>query len=228
MKWFFSISVSILLILSACSQEEEMVDMDKDMGILEEGYEPYQLMILYPGIMDNSIEQVEGDLGGKPVLAGKTNKNELVLLVPELPTGTHNLKLKIGGETRIWEVWIQNEGNVIPDVDDFWKRYFEGSEVIFDSLANLPELDYYTEEALVWSKFFQSQLSTLTQSEKNELVYILYRNLLGSLSQFSFEPWLEYGNCLNTFYWLYYHNFADEGEYQREKTAKLLYLPASK
>lgn len=228
MKRFFSISVAILLFLSSCNQDEEMVDKDKDMGIIERGYEPYQLMIVYPGMMDNSIEQVEGDLGGKPVVAGKTNKNELVLLVPELPTGTYNLKLKIGDENRIWEVWIQNDGKVIPDVDDFWPSYFEGSKVIFDSLSNLPELDYYTEEALIWSKFFQSKLSTLTQSEKNELVYILYRNLLGSLSQFSFEPWQDYGYCLNNNFWLFYHNSADEGESQRENTAKLLYLPASR
>ncbi|HSF54044.1 MAG TPA: fibrobacter succinogenes major paralogous domain-containing protein, partial [Algoriphagus sp.] len=135
---------------------------------------------------------------------------------------------KIGGETRIWEVWIQNEGNVIPDVDDFWKRYFEGSEVIFDSLTNLPELDYYTEEALLWSKFFQAQLSTLTQSEKNELVYILSRSSLSSLEYFSFEPWMEYGNCLNANYSIYSRNSDDGGEYQREKAGKFLYLPSSK
>lgn len=231
MKWFFLISVSILLILSACSQDEEMIDMvkDKDMGMLERGYEPYQLMIVvYPGMMDNSIQQVEGDLGGEPVVAGKTNKNELVLLVPELPTGTYSLKLKIGDENRIWEVWIENDGKVIPDVDDFWKRYFEGSEVIFDSLANLPELDYYTEEALLWSKFFQSQFSTLTQSEKNELAYILSRSSLSSLAYFSFKPWMEHGNCLNSNYSIYSRNSFDGGEYQRENSTKLLYLPASK
>lgn len=229
MKWFVFISVAIFFALSACGLEEiKEVDNDKYKGIIGNEFQSYQIRFFNPGPLDDAILSVEGEFGGVPIKAGKTDTNEIVFVVPELPAGTYQLKLKVSDETRIWDAKVGGQAIEVDDIGGFWAAYFLGSDVIYDSLKNYPRLDFYAEEAAEWSKYFETLFAGLSQNEKNELIYLIYRNGFESYIPFSFEEAGEFENCLEENFAVYALNSFEEGWYQKELKTKMVYLPSSK
>jgi uncharacterized protein (TIGR02145 family) len=229
MRWFNFLSYSFFSILLACGPEEiQELNNDKYQGVFGKEFKPHQIISFNPGPLDGSLIIFEGEFGGIPIEAGKTDKNEIVFIVPDLSTGVYQLRLEIGGENRIWDVSIEDQAIEVRNLADFWSDYFAGSATIYEGLADLPRLDYYVKEAKEWSSFFETQFSGLSQMEKDELIYIIYRNGFESFIPFSFEVSGEFENCLEENFAVYVRNSFEEGWYQKELKKKMVYLPSSK
>jgi uncharacterized protein (TIGR02145 family) len=219
----------ILFALVSCGMEEgPEPKREKYQGVLNEQYLAYQIKIFYTGPLEDNVVSVLGEFGGIPIKAGKANKNEVVFIVPNLPAGAYQLKLKIGHENRVWDVNLIDSPIEADDVADFWSVYFAGSAVINDSLENYPELRFYADDAKGWSKYFETQFSGLSQAEKSDLISVIYRNGLSNLIPFTFEAAEEFENCLKSNFSIYHRNFVEVSDEERKLKAGMVYLTPSK
>ncbi|MCL6261730.1 fibrobacter succinogenes major paralogous domain-containing protein [Aquiflexum sp. TKW24L] len=231
MRWYIFLSAIVILTLSACDVEEVPVLVkEKYIGTVRTEFVTHQIISFYPGAMeenpDDSLITFEGELGGVPISAGKTG-DVVIFVVPNLPAGTQQLKLKIGYEFRIWDVTVVDKPFEIADISGFWNEYFSGSDVINDSLKTDFRLKFYAQEAEKWTGYFKSKLSQLSPSEKNELIYIIYRNDFYKLIPYYFKVEGAFENCLEAQFAVYSKNSFDEGDSQRKLKSNMVYLPSS-
>lgn len=209
---------------------EENLEMDKTkyQGSIAKEFKSYEIRSFIPGPINDNIVTLEGEFGGTPIEAGVTDKKEIVFVVPDLPAGTYQLKLKIGDETRIWDTRVVEQPIEAGNMEGFWDNYFSGSDIIYDSLKNYPRLDFYAKDAQKWVDYFKSQFSKLSDKERNELIYLTYRNGLGSFVSFSFDASGEFENCLEENFAIYAQNSFEEGNNQKELKSKIGFMPTSK
>ncbi|MCR9017508.1 fibrobacter succinogenes major paralogous domain-containing protein [Aquiflexum gelatinilyticum] len=233
MKRFIFLSAIVILTLSACDVEEVPVPVnDRYVGIVNKLFVSYKIATFDPGPLEGNPEDgfvnYEGEFGGIPIEAGKTDKNEVIFVVPNLPAGSYQLKLKIGNENRIWDVQVVDLQQEIDNFDEFWSDYAEGKAEIYDSLKNHPRLNDFAKYAKKWSNYFESKFSLLSQSEKNELIQIIHLNGFNNLLPYYFETYGEFENCLKANFAVFSWNSIHEGESLRELKSKMVYLPYSR
>lgn len=219
----------ILLALSGCGMEEiQEIDKTKYQGHIAKEFKSYEIRSFIPGPINDNIVTLEGEFGGTPIEAGVTDKKEIVFVVPDLPAGTYQLKLEIGNETKIWDVRVVDQPIEVGNMEGIWDNYFLGNDIIYDSLENYPRLDFYAKEAKKWADYFKSQFSKLSDKERNELIFLIYRNGFNVFIPFSFETSGEFENCLEENFAVYAKNSFEEGWYQKQLKTKIGYLSSSK
>lgn len=233
MKWSIFLSAIVILTLSACEVDEVPVSVrDRYVGIVNKLFVSSQIATFDPGPLEGNPEDnlvnYEGEFGGIPIQAGKTDNNEVIFVVPNLPAGSYQLKLKIGNENRIWVITVEELQQEIDNFDEFWSDYAEGKAEIYDSLKNYPHLNNFTKDAEKWSNYFESKFSLLSQSEKNELILITHLNGFSNLIPYYFETPTQHGNCLKANFAVFSWNSVQEGEILRSLKSKMVYLPFSR
>lgn len=229
MKWFVYFSFAIILALVACEQEEEtpVPDPAKYQGKIANEFSSYQIRYFIPGPIEPNVRTIHGSLGGVPILAGVTEAKEIIFMVPDLPPGNHQLKLDFGVETRIWDARIIEEPIQIEGIKEFWDGYFEGSAAIYDSLGKNPWFSFFIDEAQKWSDHFLSQFSKLSAKEKDELIYLTYRNGFKDFIPFNLKAEGEFENCLDENFALFKSNTFENNWNLNELKSRIAFLPSS-
>ena len=217
-----------LLAVGSCNQEEIPVRDDLNyQGSISKEFSPYQIRYFIPGPLESDIETVAGFFGEVPIEAGVTEKNEVVFIVPDLPSGKYQLKLDLQKEIRVWDVTLVENSLSPEELAGFWPNYFEGSTQIKDSLSQNPAYQYFLKDVQKWSDHFLSQYSNLSSKERNELIYLTYQNGFEKLVPFSLQAEGEFKNCLDENFTLFQLNTFEQGWELNQLKTRIAFLPKS-
>ena len=117
----------------------------------------------------------EGTFGGVPVSLGRIGADTLIFLVPEMETSKQKLIVKLGNQTRTWELEVYNWFRGELSRTNF-EKFLTSASDLQAIISQEDKLKGLAVPFSQWIEFFTNKYSALSESEKDYLSGVLQVN----------------------------------------------------